>query len=80
LEDDGAAENFISGQIAMVKGKRNLRLFRFDYPPDLNTKNLENSPVFQLDTHTIPSDKRFERYRILSIDDTAEICAGQNSK
>jgi hypothetical protein len=40
---------------------------------------MHNSSIFPLDTHIVPFDKRFQKYRILSIDDTAEICAGQNS-
>jgi hypothetical protein len=71
--------NCISGQIATVKGTWNLRLIGWDSFPELNTKNLQNSSIFPLDTHIVPSDKWCEKYRILSIDDTAEICAPQNS-
>jgi hypothetical protein len=53
LEDDGAAENFISEQIAATKGKFILGLIGWDSFAKLNTKNLENSPSFLLHTHTV---------------------------
>jgi hypothetical protein len=45
----------------------------------MNSKKLGNSPIFPSVTYSASSDRWFERYKILSIDDTAEIGAGQNS-
>jgi hypothetical protein len=72
LEDDGAAENFISGQIAAMKGKLILGLIGWDYSPEMNTKNLDNSPILPLVTYLASSDYRFRRYRILKIDHAAD--------
>jgi hypothetical protein len=46
LEDDRAAENFISVPIAASKEKSILGLFRWNSSPELNTKNMDISPVF----------------------------------
>jgi hypothetical protein len=69
-----AAENSISGQIATVNGKWNLRLFRWDSPPELNTKNLYTSPSFLYVTYWALSNSRFGMYGILKIDFAAEFC------
>jgi hypothetical protein len=72
LEDDGAAENFISVQIAASKEKSILELFGWDSSLEMNTQNLDNSPSFLSITHTILSDKRFRSYRISKIDFAAD--------
>jgi hypothetical protein len=56
FEDDGTAENFISGQIAAMKGKLILGLFDLDSSIEMNTKNLENSPILPSVTYSSPSD------------------------
>jgi hypothetical protein len=56
LEDDGTAKNFISGQIAAMKGKLILGLFDLDSSIEMNTKNLENSPILPSVTYSSPSD------------------------
>jgi hypothetical protein len=56
LEDDGAAENFISGQIAAMKGKLILGLIGWDSSPEMNTKNLYNSPILPLVTYSASSN------------------------
>jgi hypothetical protein len=73
-KDDGAADNFISVQIAMSKEKSILGLFSWDSSLDMNTKNLENSPMFLSVTHMILSAKRFRCYRISKIDFAADFC------
>jgi hypothetical protein len=45
-----------------------------DSVPELNTKNLDNSPSFLTITHTILSNKRFRSYEILTIGVAAEFC------
>jgi hypothetical protein len=45
-----------------------------DSVPELNTKNLDNSPSFLTITHTIMSTKRFRSYEILTIGVAAEFC------
>jgi hypothetical protein len=72
LEDDGAAENFISVQIAASKEKSILWLFGWDSSPEMNTKNLGNSPVLPSVTYSASSDKRFRSYGILKINFAAE--------
>jgi hypothetical protein len=47
-------------------------LFRYDYVPELNTKNLGNSPIFLFVTHMTLSTKRFKSYRISKFYFTAE--------
>jgi hypothetical protein len=74
LEDDGAAENFISVQIAALKEKSIMGLFGWDSTPELNTKNLDICPVFLSVTYSALSNSRFRRYRILKIDFAAEFC------
>jgi hypothetical protein len=49
-------------------------LFGYNTVPELNTKNMENSPSFLSVTHTILSSKRFRSYRILKIDFAADFC------
>jgi hypothetical protein len=48
--------------------------FGYDSIPELNTKNLVNSPRFLSVTHMTLSTKRFGSYRILKIDFAAEFC------
>jgi hypothetical protein len=72
LHDDGFAENCNFGQTAVTREKINLGLFGWDPSPELNTKKLENSPIFPLVTYTVLSDQRFRRYGILRIGKTAE--------
>jgi hypothetical protein len=74
LEDDGAAENFISVQIIASKEKSILGLFGWDSSPGMNTKNLENSPILPSVTYSASSDQRFRRYGILKIDFAADFC------
>jgi hypothetical protein len=45
FENDGAAENFISVQIAALKEKSILGLFGWDSSLEMNTKNLDKSPI-----------------------------------
>jgi hypothetical protein len=45
-----------------------------DSVPELNTKNLENSPFFLTTTHTTLSTKRFRRYGHSKLDFAAEFC------
>jgi hypothetical protein len=45
-----------------------------DSVPELNTKNLDNSPSFLTITHMILSTKRFRSYEILTIGVAAEFC------
>jgi hypothetical protein len=49
-------------------------LFSYNSVPELNTKNMGNSPSFLSVTHTILSAKRFRSYRILKIDFAADFC------
>jgi hypothetical protein len=58
-------------QIA-VRKKAKAGLFGYDSVPELNTKNMGNSPRFLSVTHTILSTKRFRSYRILKIDSAAD--------
>jgi hypothetical protein len=74
LKDDGAAENFISVQIAASKKKSILGLFSWDSSLEMNTKNLDNSPILPSVTYSASSDKRFRRYGILKIDFAADFC------
>jgi hypothetical protein len=45
-----------------------------DSIPELNTKNMGNSPRFLSIIHTTLSTKRFRSYRILMINVAAEFC------
>jgi hypothetical protein len=54
-------------------------MFPMEFVPELNTKNLTNSPRFLTITHTTLSAKRFRCYRISTIDVAAEFCSSQNS-
>jgi hypothetical protein len=74
LEDDGAAENFISVQIVVSKEKNNSGTIRVGFFPELNTKNLDISPRSLSVTYSALSNSRFRRYRILKIDFTADFC------
>jgi hypothetical protein len=47
-------------------------LFGHNSVPELNTKNMYNSPSFLSVTHMILSVKRFRNYRILKIDLAAD--------
>jgi hypothetical protein len=49
-------------------------LFSHNSVPELNIKNMGNSPFFLYVTHTILSVKRFRSYRILKIDFAADFC------
>jgi hypothetical protein len=46
---------------------------------ELNTRKVGNSPRFLLVTYSASSNKWFRSYGILYIDNTAEICLGQNN-
>jgi hypothetical protein len=72
LHDDGFAENCNSGQIAVLKEKSILGLFRWDSSLELNTKKLENSPSFPSVAYIDSSDQWFRCYKILRIGKTAE--------
>jgi hypothetical protein len=50
------------------------RLFCFNSVPEMNTKNMDNSPSFLSVTHTILSAKRFRCYWISKIDFAADFC------
>jgi hypothetical protein len=56
------------------KEKEKAELFQMDSIPELNTKNLENSPSFLSVTHTTLFAKQFRSYGILTIDIAAEFC------
>jgi hypothetical protein len=56
LKDDGAAENFISVQIAASKEKSILGLFGWDSSLEMNRKNLYNSPIVPSITYLASSD------------------------
>jgi hypothetical protein len=49
-------------------------LFSHNSDPELNTKNMGNSPRFLSVTHTILSIKWFRSYRILKINFAADFC------
>jgi hypothetical protein len=49
-------------------------MFPKDFIPELNTKNLDNSPIFLTITHTTLSVRWFRSYEILMIDVAAEFC------
>jgi hypothetical protein len=51
-----------------------MELFPKDFVPELNTKNLDTSPIFLTITHTTLSTRRFRCYGILTIDAAAEFC------
>jgi hypothetical protein len=51
-----------------------MKLFPKDSIPEVNTKNLGNSPSFLTITYTTLSAKRFRRYGILTINVAAEFC------
>jgi hypothetical protein len=51
-----------------------MELFPKDSVPELNIKNLGNSPSFLTLTHMTLSTKQFRCYRILTIDVAAEFC------
>jgi hypothetical protein len=51
-----------------------MELFPKKFVPELNTKNLENSPSFLTITHTTLSSRRIKSYEILTIDVAAEFC------
>jgi hypothetical protein len=72
LHGDGFAENCNSGQTALMREKIILGLFGQDSSLELNTKKLENSPIFLSVTYTASSDQRFRSYGILRIDKTAK--------
>jgi hypothetical protein len=52
-----------------------MELFSKEFVPELNTKNLVNSTIFQTITHTNMSAKWFREYGILTIDVVAEFCS-----
>jgi hypothetical protein len=65
-------ENYIKASSSKEKAK--IELFPKDVVPELNIKNLGNSPSFLTITQTIMSTKWFRGYRILTIDVAAEFC------
>jgi hypothetical protein len=54
-------------------------LFPREFVPELNNKNLGNSPRFPAITYTTLSAKWFRSYRISTINVAAEFCSRQNS-
>jgi hypothetical protein len=52
-----------------------MELFPTEFVPELNTKNMENSTSFLTITHMTLSGKWFRKYRILTIDISAEFCS-----
>jgi hypothetical protein len=57
-----------------VKKQQKMGLFSYNSVPELNTKNMGNSPSFLSGTGMILSTKRFRSYRILKIDFAADFC------
>jgi hypothetical protein len=51
-----------------------MELFPKDFLPELNTKNMANSPSFLTITHTTFFARQFRSYEILTIDIAAEFC------
>jgi hypothetical protein len=49
-------------------------LFSYNSVPEMNIKNMGNSPIFLSVTHTILSSKQFRSYRISKIDFAADFC------
>jgi hypothetical protein len=49
-------------------------LLGYNSVPELNTKNMGNSPRFLSVTHAILSAKRFRSYRVPKIDFTTDFC------
>jgi hypothetical protein len=56
------------------KEKAKTGLFAYDSIPELNTKNMGNSPIFLSVTHMTLSAKRFGSYRISKINFVADFC------
>jgi hypothetical protein len=54
-------------------------LFPREFVPELNTKNMGNSPSFLTITHTTLPAKWFRSYGISTIDVADEFCSSQNS-
>jgi hypothetical protein len=54
--------------------KVKMELFPMDSIPELNAKNMGNSPTFLSVTHTTLSSKRFRSYGILMTNVAAEFC------
>jgi hypothetical protein len=52
-----------------------MELFPNDFIPELNTKNLGNSPIFLSITHTTLFAKQFRSYRIFTINVAAKFCS-----
>jgi hypothetical protein len=55
-------------------------LFGWDSAPDLNTKNLKNSPRFPSITNSESPEQRFRSYGIWSIDFAAEFLFGSEQQ
>jgi hypothetical protein len=70
----GKIETEICIKANSSKAKEKTELFQKDSVPELNTKNLGNSPSFLNITHSIRSTKFFGSYDILKYDFTAEFC------
>jgi hypothetical protein len=49
-------------------------LFGYNSVPEMNNKNMGNSPIFLSVTYMILSAKWFRSYRISKIDFTADFC------
>jgi hypothetical protein len=49
-------------------------LLQMDSVPELNTKNMDNSPRFPSTTHTTLSTKWFRSYRLSKLNFAAEFC------
>jgi hypothetical protein len=57
-----------------VRKKTKTGLFSYDSVPELNTKNMGNSPSFLSITHMTLTAKRFRSYRISKIDFAIDFC------
>jgi hypothetical protein len=69
---DRFAENCNSRQTAVMREKLYLGLFGWYSFLELNTKKLENFPIFPSVMYTATSDQQFRSYGILHISKTAE--------
>jgi hypothetical protein len=61
-------------EVNSSKETTKMGLFSYNSVPELNIKNMGNSPIFQSVTHTILSSKQFRSYRISKIDFAADFC------
>jgi hypothetical protein len=70
----GKIETEICIKVDSSKEKTKTELLSMDFVPELNTKNLGNSPRFLTITHTTLSTKRCGSYDILKFNFAGEFC------